>query len=218
MNEVVRASLPRFDNAASGSRAGKGSASGGYGVRGSSGPIGNTDAETTATPDQMGGTAPVVADQTADQVAELRRELEAERDHARALVQDLAAAVKQLEIDAQRQVETAIHEIAATVFPKLSEAFLIEEFGRHLPEVLPRSALDLKFAVASKYSADLTEWLAANDALGARSSVVEVADMVAAKVVVSWGQGGFIFDPAGLIETCLSRLNGTRKLEEQDDV
>lgn len=121
----------------------------------------------------------------------------------------LADAIERVERDARAEVNTAVSSLAASLFPKLAELFLAEEIGRHLPDLVPSTAVAVEIRAAPPLAEELGDVIARHPGLQARCKLVTCEDTPDQPVEVSWTSGGASFDFSGLLEACLARLDST---------
>ena len=120
-----------------------------------------------------------------------------------------AAFARQLdEMDGRirAEVTAGIQAISARLFPRLSQHFLAEEIGRHLPELVPVSVPRLEVAASPALAEQLQPVIARTPALAKRCQFEPAEGMDSGQVRVSWQTGGLAFDFDGLMEACLAEL------------
>ena len=125
----------------------------------------------------------------------------------------LNARLDKIERGAQAQTLEAVQSIAAKLFPLLSKAFLAEEIGRHLPQLVPPLAAAVEIRADVSLTDDLQAMLERNSELANRCTVLSGAGQ--GRVDVSWQTGGLSFDFEGLLQACLSHLNSTQTMTKE---
>ena len=125
----------------------------------------------------------------------------------------LNARLGEIERGAQAQTLEAVQSIAAKLFPLLSKAFLAEEIGRHLAQLVPPLAAAVEIRADVSLTDDLQAMLERNSALANRCTVLSGAGQ--GRVDVSWQTGGLSFDFEGLLQACLSHLNSTQTMTKE---
>lgn len=130
-----------------------------------------------------------------------------------AAVAALESAVRQVEDNVRTQVVEGVQAMAGKLFPALSEQFLSEEIGRHLPALVPASAPRVEICAEPELSDRIGAVVERAGALAERCVFSPMNSAEDCRVHVSWETGGVTFDFDGLLEACMARL-GAPSVEE----
>ncbi len=118
----------------------------------------------------------------------------------------LSETIDRIEHEAGEQVVTTVQSIAAKLFPQLSELFMVEEIGRHLPQLIPVSSASVVIHTPPSLMGKLRHVIDGTSTLSSRCTLVPTESSVKGRVDISWQTGGLNFDFNGLLDACLARL------------
>ena len=153
--------------------------------------------------------APLVEDAPAPEVTAPAPEPEEERvslQEVEALTAQFAQQLDDMDARVRADVTAGIQAISERLFPRLSQHFLAEEIGRHLPELVPVSVPHLEIKASPMLVEQLQPVIARTPILAKRCQFETADDMASGHVSVSWQTGGLAFDFDGLMEACLAEL------------
>lgn len=120
----------------------------------------------------------------------------------------LSGLVSQLEAEARAEAAKTIRALASELLPELSRQFMADEIMRHLPALVPGTAVQFEIKAAPAVAERIAELAAQHPALAGRFSVTPEAGQ-SAGAEISWRTGGVTFDFDSLLSACLARLNTT---------
>jgi len=118
----------------------------------------------------------------------------------------LSETIDRIEREAGEQVVTAVQSIAAKLFPQLSELFMVEEIGCHLPQLIPVSSASVVIHTPPSLMEKLRHVIDGTSTLSSRCTLVPAESSVTGRVDISWQTGGLNFDFNGLLDACLAKL------------
>ncbi|HPE46816.1 MAG TPA: hypothetical protein PLR76_00390 [Hyphomonas sp.] len=124
-----------------------------------------------------------------------------------ALIASLSDTIARTENDAHAQAVRLVRSIADRLFPELSDLFLAEEIGRHLPGLIPAAAQGVEVHASPALCERLQEVIGRNEALASRCTFVPAESLGQSDACVSWKTGGLTFDFDGLLKACFARLD-----------
>lgn len=127
----------------------------------------------------------------------------------------LNSKLDKVERDARAQTLQSVTSIASKLFPELSKAFLAEEIGRHLPAMVPASAVVIEIRAEESLAGKLRELVERTPSLAHRCTLTATPTEGQGRVDVSWQSGGLTFDFDGLLQACLSHLNSTQSVTRE---
>ena len=122
----------------------------------------------------------------------------------------LSAKLETFERNAKTQSVENTRSIVAKLFPVLSQAFLAEEIGRHLPALVPASAAVVEIYAEESLLSELQAMVERHSSLVHRCTVLPASTPGRGKIDISWQTGGLTFDFDGLLQACLAQLNSTQ--------
>lgn len=120
----------------------------------------------------------------------------------------LADAVEEANERTRAQTTEMMTAVAQSLFPELSRLFLAEEIGRHLPGLIPGSAVAVEVRAEADLAESLRDVVQKSDRLGEICKITEDEEAGQDRVEVSWTAGGVTFDFASLLDASLERLRG----------
>lgn len=123
-----------------------------------------------------------------------------------AMLSALSEAMYRLEDEARTRTDRTIRSMAAQLFPVLSDLFLAEEIGRHLPEIVPSDVPVVEIRAEARLAEQLRCMLETSDPLSTKCTVAVDVDQTGGRVDIGWDQGGLALNFEALLDACLARL------------
>ncbi len=123
----------------------------------------------------------------------------------------LSGTISQLKQEGRNQSVEVIQSLASKLFPELSNLFLAEEIGRHLPALIPQSVPEIELRAEPAQLEKIQQILETKHALRAHLILTPLEHPSDSRVQISWKTGGINFDFDGLLDACLARLNSTQE-------
>jgi hypothetical protein len=122
------------------------------------------------------------------------------------LLENFASAVQQMHASASEEISFSIRAIASELFPRLSSAFLAEEFALHMPEIVKLVPPSARIQAPTRIAEDL-EFVSRGMENWPTGWAIEAVDgLKEARVEVIWDQGGLTYNLDKILAACLSRL------------
>ncbi len=123
----------------------------------------------------------------------------------------LSDTISLLKQEANSQSVEVVQSLASKLFPELSDLFLAEEIGRHLPALIPQSVPEIELRAEPAQLVKIQQLLETKLALRAHLVITPLEHPSDSRVQISWKTGGISFDFDGLLDACLARLNSTQE-------
>lgn len=126
-------------------------------------------------------------------------------DHLNQLLQSVEQALHHINSETRSRAEAMASAFVAEVFPKLSEAFLVEEIVRHIPHLIPDSTPHLTMRLSSDLVEPVKEALSQTPDLAERIDI-EIESNGVNQLQILWPQGGCDLNFGSLIDDIFRRL------------
>ncbi len=123
-----------------------------------------------------------------------------------AAVAALQNATQGIEDQMREKIVEGVQSLASKLFPQLSNLFLAEEIGQHLPALAPASAPNIEIRAEPDLVEGIREAVERNEALASRCTFLPINSTEDCSVHVTWESGGATFDFDGLLDACLTRM------------
>jgi len=132
--------------------------------------------------------------------------MDTQRENIERCLQSLSDSVLAVENGMREQVTLAIQDIAAQLFPKLSELVLADELARHIPEITPSSEPSVVIKVPPQLADTLAKALAQLADKPSNCTIVADDSALEGHVEVCWPSGGQEYDFSTLLASCLEGI------------